>query len=547
MGKSKLNQNKSETKEPTLLNKSSSDASRMLEAALMQMDGIISGTCAENIEANNEWKDSVVDSAKNLVTAITEAQCPLPSLDKKVVEALLKWLQPEYLKKFENERNVLCMEISVLSEQVEAQSNKIHELEHVLQENITSLNQMEEAFQKEVLARSNLETQKLELLTSLSEMKLKVATLEHENIALRTSSPYSNGEQFSRFTGQYNSLPRSAASSKGVMFALDQTQLNKRESSEETSLTKTFTSLSVEDIGKWLMKLGLERYVDEFRKWKATGQKLVASTQHQIERELDIKNPLHRKKLLLAIEFEKCHGEGFHGSEKMDNAAVLRWLDDIGLPQHKEAFQIGKVDGRVLHRLVTEDLLNLGVISQLHASSLRRGIQILRDLDFQFDDLERRSPNGNFVDGTNVALWTNHRVMEWLRVVDLAEYAPNLRGSGVHGSLMVYEGRFTAELLATLLSISPAKTLLRRHLVTHFNEILGKETVQHKREVENSPGFIPLTLTARLKVPKKSQFTLKRKKSKNEIDFSNLVCPLESIESCTSTTPSSSNLHSVTL
>lgn len=125
---------------------------------------------------------------------------------------------------------------------------------------------------------------------------------------------------------------------------------------------------------------------------------------------------------------------------------------------------------------------------------------MLRDLDFQFDNLERRSPNGNFVDGTNVALWTNHRVMEWLRVVDLAEYAPNLRGSGVHGSLMVYEGRFTAELLATLLSISPAKSLLRRHLVTHFNELLGKDIVQHKREIENSPGFIPLTLTARLKV-----------------------------------------------
>lgn len=124
----------------------------------------------------------------------------------------------------------------------------------------------------------------------------------------------------------------------------------------------------------------------------------------------------------------------------------------------------------------------------------------MRDLDFQFDNLERRSLNGNFVDGTNVALWTNHRVMEWLRVVDLAEYAPNLRGSGVHGSLMVYEGRFTAELLATLLSISPAKSLLRRHLVTHFNELLGKDIVQHKREVESSPGFIPLTITARLKV-----------------------------------------------
>ncbi|XP_043462051.1 liprin-beta-1 [Leptopilina heterotoma] len=546
MGKSQLNQSQSKTKESTLLNKSS-DASRMLEAALLQMDGIISGTCAENSEANNEWKDSVVDSAKNLVTAITEAQCPLPSLDKEVVEVLLKWLQPEYLKKLENERSVLCMEISVLSEQVDAQSNKIHELEQILQENVSSFKQMEEALQKEVLARSNLETQKLELLTSLSEIKLKVATLEHENIALRTSNQFSNGEQFSRFTGQYNSLPRSSTTSKGVMFALEQTQLNKKEVSEEPKLSKPFATFSTEDIGKWLIKLGLECYVDELKKWKATGQKLLSSMQHQIERELDIKNPLHCKKLLFAIEFERCHGEGFHGSDKMDNAAVLRWLDDIGLPQHKEAFQIGKVDGRVLDRLVTEDLFNLGVISQLHASSLRRGIQVLRDLDFQFDNLERRSLNGNFVDGTNIALWTNHRVMEWLRVVDLAEYAPNLRGSGVHGSLMVYEGRFTAELLATLLSISPAKSLLRRHLVTHFNELLGKDIVQHKREVESSPGFIPLTITARLKVPKKSQFTLKRKKSKNEIDFSNLVCPLESTESCTSTNPSASNQHSVTL
>jgi len=28
--------------------------------------------------------------------------------------------------------------------------------------------------------------------------------------------------------------------------------------------------------------------------------------------------------------------------------------------------------------------------------------------------------------------------MEWLRSIDLSEYAPNLRGSGVHGALMVY-------------------------------------------------------------------------------------------------------------
>lgn len=38
---------------------------------------------------------------------------------------------------------------------------------------------------------------------------------------------------------------------------------------------------------------------------------------------------------------------------------------------------------------------------------------------------------------SEVVQWSNHRVMEWLRVVDLAEFAPNLRGSGVHGGLIV--------------------------------------------------------------------------------------------------------------
>ena len=54
-------------------------------------------------------------------------------------------------------------------------------------------------------------------------------------------------------------------------------------------------------------------------------------------------------------------------------------------------------------------------------------------------------------------------------------------------------------------------------------------------------------------VPKKSQFTLKRKKSKNEIDFANLVCPLEitppetpsTPTSTHSSTPNSPNLNSV--
>ncbi|XP_026296345.1 liprin-beta-1 isoform X3 [Apis mellifera] len=585
MGKSEeKNGNTIQVGESTFLTKTSSEASKMLEAALLQMDDIISGVCTDsNNEGNTEWKDSVKEAAKNLVTAIKNSPSPPSPPDTATTEILLQWMQLERLKKLENERGTLRMEVSVLSEQVDAQSNKIQELENMLREKKDSLRRMEEALQKEVLSRSALETQKLELLSSLSEMKLRQASLEHENLALRNTSPISNGEKFGRHTTQYSSLPRPPSSSKkGVVFGkvpslvsgahttvplaikgasarcLSAPTLAEKEktiigdsNSQIASITqKSLVELSMEEIEDWLANLGLECYAGELRRWGATGSKLLDCSQQQLEKELEIKNVLHRKKLLYAIESEKFDGAEFLGSDKMDNTAVLRWLDDIGLPQHKEAFQNGKVDGRMLHRLTTEDLLNLGVTAQLHAASLRRGIQILRELNFEFDNLERRSTNGNGADGDNVRLWTNHRVMEWLRVVDLAEYAPNMRGSGVHGGLMIYEGRFTSELLATLLSISPGKTLLRRHLTTHFNQILGREVVQRKREIENTPGFIPLTLTARLKVPKKSQFTLKRKKSKNEADYGNLVCPLEisppGTPSTPTSTPGSPNLNSPT-
>ena len=107
----------------------------------------------------------------------------------------------------------------------------------------------------------------------------------------------------------------------------------------------------------------------------------------------------------------------------------------------------------------------------LHHLSLRRGIQVLRQNGFSPSCLKRRaSPEEKERNSLpiEVALWSNHRVMEWLRHVDLAEYAPNLRGSGVHGGLLIYEPRFTADLFASLLSIPAYKTLLRRHLGLHF-------------------------------------------------------------------------------
>lgn len=73
----------------------------------------------------------------------------------------------------------------------------------------------------------------------------------------------------------------------------------------------------MEEIGDWLANLGLECYTSELRRWGATGSKLLDCSQQQIERELEIKNVLHRKKLLYAIESEKYGGIEFLGSDKV--------------------------------------------------------------------------------------------------------------------------------------------------------------------------------------------------------------------------------------
>ncbi|XP_042630920.1 liprin-beta-2-like [Cyprinus carpio] len=117
--------------------------------------------------------------------------------------------------------------------------------------------------------------------------------------------------------------------------------------------------------------------------------------------------------------------------------------------------------------------------------------------------------------------------MEWLRSVDLAEYAPNLRGSGVHGGLIILEPRFHSETLAMLLNIPPQKTLLRRHLTTNFNTLVGPQAQQEKQEFANASGHTPLTTTAKVR-PKKLGFTHFRQLRKLRMDESaDYICPMD--------------------
>ncbi|XP_057692373.1 liprin-beta-1b isoform X4 [Corythoichthys intestinalis] len=286
-----------------------------------------------------------------------------------------------------------------------------------------------------------------------------------------------------------------------------------------------FARWSKDQVCDWLQEQGLGLYVNMARVWISSGQTLLQASQQDLERELGIKNQLHRKKLQLALQALGSEEEDNKG--KLDYNWVTRWLDDIGLPQYKTQFDEGRVDGRMLHYMTVDDLLSMKVGSVLHHLSIKRAIQVLRLNNYEPNCLRRRPSDENNITPAEISQWTNHRVMEWLRSADLAEYAPNLRGSGVHGGLMVLEPRFNVETMALLLNIPPNKTLLRRHLATHFNLLVGSEAQQLKQECLENPDYTLLTATTKVK-PRKLSFgnfsSLRKKRQEENEEY---VCPMD--------------------
>uniref|UniRef100_A0A8C2TUA3 PPFIA binding protein 1 n=1 Tax=Coturnix japonica TaxID=93934 RepID=A0A8C2TUA3_COTJA len=762
-----------------------SDASDMLAAALEQMDGIIAGSKA--LEYSNGIFDCqsptspfmgglralhLVEDLRGLLEMMEADEreglrCQVPD---STAEALIEWLQSqmtnghisgngdvyqERLARLENDKESLVLQVSVLTDQVEAQGEKIRDLEFCLEEHREKLNATEEMLQQELLSRTSLETQKLDLMAEISNLKLKLTSVEkdrldyedrfrdtedliqeinelrlrvgemdnerldsedfpnsgsvstvlldtpsltdpekspsptpvtaspihdelntniHEEIhksilqisvpsfssvskssetaaeKLKTqprpdptsdlryycfptyssivssqAKPRMEGNNFATLppkspshgiTGDEDSFgtrkarssfgrgffkiknnkrtasaPNLAETEKGSADHLDLAGLPPRPKETESlqmtppspdsrkkargikklfgrlkrsqsttfnpddmsetefkrggtratagprlgwsrdlgqsrnELDMPFAKWTKEQVCNWLQDQGLGSYISNGRHWILSGQTLLQASQQDLEKELGIKHPLHRKKLQLALQALGSEEENNHG--KLDYHWVTRWLDDIGLPQYKTQFDEGKVDGRMLHYMTVDDLLSLKVVSVLHHLSIKRAIQVLRINNFEPNCLRRRPSDENNVTPSEVTQWTNHRVMEWLRSVDLAEYAPNLRGSGVHGGLMVLEPRFNVETMAQLLNIPPNKTLLRRHLATHFNLLIGQEAQQQKREAMESPDYVLLTATAKVK-PKKlafSNFGSLRKKKQDDVE--EYVCPME--------------------
>uniref|UniRef100_A0A8C7VKN9 SAM domain-containing protein n=1 Tax=Oncorhynchus mykiss TaxID=8022 RepID=A0A8C7VKN9_ONCMY len=720
-----------------------SDASEMLAAALEQMDGIIAGSKA--MDYSNGLFDCQSPTSPFLgslraLHLLEDLRAALEMMDQDereglrcqvpdtTADGLVEWLQQgqltngngsamiyqERLSRVESDKECLVLQVSVLSDQVEVQGEKIRDLDMCLEEHREKLDATEETLQQELLSRSTLETQKLELMTEVSSLKLKLTTVardlrdsevhgcimaidsptqrylvfgrylafcstagrlliilgceieelqesitrykkvqdlvkgetmfkEYETsnevfyryhynspflfIGLdqsrfRTtveepsppSNPSSNesfgtkkarssfGRGFFKMRGGKRtssapnldrsrsasaptlaeterkgtdhldlagapphkpqggdssqtlpSSPEAKKKSKGFMKFLGRLKRSHSTSldPEETEFRRggvratagprlgwsrdlqhsaddvdaPFAQWSKEQVCVWLQEQGLGLHVAQAQQWIRSGFTLLQASQHDLEKELGIKQPLHRKKLQLALQ--ALGSEEDVSKAKLDHNWVTRWLDDIGLPQYKSQFDEGRVDGRMLHYMTVDDLLSLKVGSVLHHLSIKRAIQVLRLNFYEPNCLRRRPSDENNITPGEISQWTNHRVMEWLRSVDLAEYAPNLRGSGVHGGVMVLEPRFNVESLALLLNIPPNKTLLRRHLATHFHLLIGSAAQRSKQECLENPDYTLLTATAKVK-PRRLPFggfgTLRKKRQEDSEEY---VCPMD--------------------
>uniref|UniRef100_A0A8C2PQW9 PPFIA binding protein 2 n=1 Tax=Cyprinus carpio TaxID=7962 RepID=A0A8C2PQW9_CYPCA len=661
-----------------------SDASHMLEAALEQMDDIIAGSKAV-VGFSNGLYDlgtpvssgplPVLQLAEELRLALElqvgdkDRNSLRSQLPCTTAQTLMDWLEKgsvnlqcssnnethqERLVRLEGDKESLVLQVSVLTDQVEAQGEKIRDLESSLEEHHHKLISTEEMLQQELFSRTSLETQKLELVDEVSYLKLKLVGMEEEHNHIAEQEKHHKAEvlyhSLSSYRAMGSSVKRWYLINVILFFALyvpdqelqrlktgmemliaannekdrhieklklllvqyrklkdkltfyvdcflltgkaektddstlsdlspmssgvesgQQSPVSPEDKKNQKSIQKLwgkirrtqsgslpadvsdsdfkrggfratagprltcpgtsasardmnapFSKWSCDQVCAWMEEFGLVQYVNMARQWVTSGQTLLSS--QDIEKELGIKHPLHRKKLQLALR--SFSTKITEKSSELDHIWVTRWLDDIGLPQYKDQFSEGRVDGRMLQYLTVNDLLFLKVTSQLHHLSIKCAIHVLHVNKFDPSCLKRRPGDENKTSPSEVVQWSNHRVMEWLRSVDLAEYAPNLRGSGVHGGLIILEPRFNSDTLAMLLNIPPQKTLLRRHLATNFNMLVGSQAQQEKQEYLESSGYTPLTTTAKVR-PRKMGFSSFGHRKKRTDDSTDYICPLD--------------------
>uniref|UniRef100_A0A3Q3ICE3 SAM domain-containing protein n=1 Tax=Monopterus albus TaxID=43700 RepID=A0A3Q3ICE3_MONAL len=248
----------------------------------------------------------------------------------------------------------------------------------------------------------------------------------------------------------------------------------------------------------WLeVVMAMPMYIRTCSENVKSGKVLLGLTDEDLELGLGVSSLMHRRKLRLAIEDYRDaeNGSGLSKAADMDHHWVAKaWLSDVGLPQYSQAFHNHLVDGRMLNSLTRRDLeRHLNITKKFHQVSLLLGIELLHLLNFDKEALQARR---TLCEHQNVdpLVWTSHRVIKWIRDIDLKEFAENLLNSGVHGAVMVLDPTFNTDAMATALGIPSNKHMVRRHLVEEMKTLIGPARMDAKKDYECLGLGTPLTL-----------------------------------------------------
>ncbi|XP_016345441.1 kazrin-like [Sinocyclocheilus anshuiensis] len=255
-----------------------------------------------------------------------------------------------------------------------------------------------------------------------------------------------------------------------------------------------------------------------------SGKVLLGLTDEDLELGLGINSPMHRRKLRLAIEDyrEAENGRGLSKAADMDHHWVSKtWLGDVGLPQYSQVFHNQLVDGRVLNSITRRDLETIfNVTNKFHVTSILSAIQLLQMLNFDKETIQARRAQCENRD-LDPVVWTSHRVIKWIRDIDLKEYADSLQNSGIHGAVMVLDPTFSADTMAKALDIPSNKHMIHRHLYEEIKVLLNPARTNQAQDYrkEGTPTHSPVSNCRKTE----EEFSPRQKVGKSPLRFNPLV------------------------